>query len=61
MYIGLIYYVLGNLHPKLRSMLKGIHLLNVTYYKFIVKYGIDAVLEPIVDAVKSLEEVRTQV
>ena len=55
--VGMIYYTLGNLHPKYRSPLKGIQLLSVTDYSLIEKYGIDAILEPIVDAVKSLEEV----
>lgn len=55
--LGVIYYTLGNLHPKYRSPLKGIHLLNVTYYSVIQKYGIDAILEPIIGDVKSLEEV----
>ena len=39
------------------SPLKGIQLLNVTDYSLIEKYGIDAVLESIVHAVKRLEEV----
>ena len=54
--VGLIYYSLGNLHPKYRSPLKGIQLLSVTYYSLIEKYGIDAILEPIVADVKSLKE-----
>ena len=55
--VGMIYYTLGNLHPKYRSPLKGIQLLNVTDYSLIEKYGIDTILESIVDAVKRLEEV----
>ena len=44
--VGMIYYTLGNLQ-----------LLNVTDYSLIEKYGIDTILESIVDAVKRLEEV----
>ena len=53
---GLTYYTLGNLHPKYCSSLKSIHLLNAVYYHHIIKYGIDAILQPIVDAVKKLEQ-----
>lgn len=56
-FLGVIYYTLGNLHPKYRSALKGIHLLNVTFYNLIVKYSIDKIMEPIVMDVKTLEEV----
>lgn len=56
-FIGVVYYTLGNLHPKYRSSLKGIHLLSCTYYSLIQRYGIDSVLEPIVADVKCLEEV----
>lgn len=58
MHAGLTYYTLGNLHPKYRSSLKSIHLLNAVYYKHIAKYGIDTILQPIVDAVKKLEQAR---
>lgn len=60
-HIGVVYFTLGNLHPKYRSSLKGILLLNVTYYSQIQRYGIDAVLEPIFKDVKQLEEVYTLV
>ena len=55
--IGVVYYTLGNLHPKYQPALKGIHLLSCTYYSIIQWYGIDSVLEPIVADVKCLEEV----
>ena len=55
---GVVYYTLGNLHPKHRSPLKGIHLLNITYYSLIQRYGIDTILEPIIADVKRLEEVK---
>ena len=58
--IGLFYYTLGNLPPRLRSALKSIQLLTVCKYTDIVHYGIDIILEPIVESVKQLEEVSHQ-
>ena len=55
--LGCLYYTLGNLHPKLRSSLKGIHLLSIVKHSYVIKYGIDKILEPVVEAVKKLEEV----
>ena len=49
---------LGNLPSRLRSALKSIQLLTVCKYRDIVHYGIDTILEPIVESVKRLEEVR---
>ena len=54
---GLVYYVLGNLHPKLRSSLKSIQLLCAVKHAFIVKYGIERILQPIVEAIQELEKV----
>ena len=52
---GLFYYTLGNLHPKLRSTLDGINLLAIVKVSVIQTYGIDAILEPFVDAIRKLE------
>ena len=54
---GVVYCTHGNLHPKERSSLKGIHLISCTYYRLIQRYGIDSVLESTVADVKCLEEV----
>ena len=43
---GFLYYSLGNLHPKLRSSLKSIHLLSVAKQEYITKYGIEKMLQP---------------
>ena len=56
---GLFYYNLGNLHPKYRSSLDSIQLLAVALVSDIQRYGVDAILEPIVEEVKALEKVST--
>ncbi len=55
--IGIFYYTLGNIRPRLRSSLKSIHLVCVVKTKLIQKYGINAVLEPFVNDLKLLERV----
>ena len=56
---------MGNLRPQLCSSLKSIQLLNITKYKDVdkdvEKYGIDAIMEPIVDAIKEFENVSRKV
>ena len=49
--------MLGNLDPKLRSLLKSIQLLCVTRNPIIVKYGIEEILKPIVESIQALEKV----
>ena len=58
-FLGVFYYTLGNLHPKLRSTLQSIILLTVVETKLILKYGVDVILEPFVEAVASMEKVYT--
>ncbi len=58
-YVGLFYYLLGNLSPYLRSQLKSIQLLAVATAPTIIKYGPDKVLETFMDDLKILEEVCT--
>ena len=57
-HVGFFYYLLGNLSPYLRSQLKSIQLLAVAKAQVIVKYGADAILEPIMNDIKKLEQVR---
>ena len=57
-FIGMFYFCIGNLEPVLRSKLKSIYLLNMSYYSDIKKYGIDTILEPIVRELRILEKVR---
>ena len=54
---GLFYYNLGNLHPKYWANLDSIQLLAVVLVSDIQRYGIDAILRPIVEDVKTLEKV----
>lgn len=56
-HLGLVYYLLGNLHPKFRSSLKSIQLLCVARNSIIVKYGIAEIFRPIVEAIQELEGV----
>ena len=53
---GLFYYTLGNIRPRYRSQLKSIQLLAVVKRCVINKYGINAILEPIVDKILELEK-----
>jgi hypothetical protein len=53
----LFYYTLGNLSPKYRSSLKAIQLLAVLKTTDLMNYGVDAVLDPIMDDIKTLERV----
>ena len=59
--IGLVYYSLGNLDPRYRSSLKSIQLLSAVKYDIVVKYGIEEILKPTVEAIKKLEKVCTYV
>ena len=54
---GLVYYTLGNLHPELRSSLKSIQLLCAVKYSFVVKYGLNEIFKPVVEAILELEKV----
>lgn len=53
--LGILYYTLGNLDPKLRSSLKSIHLLSIAKYELIIRYGIEELLKPVVHDVLKLE------
>ncbi len=46
--------MLGNLHPKYRSRLKGIQLVALCKSKFIKEYSMDAILQPVVEDLKKL-------
>jgi len=51
---GLFYYNIRNVRPRHRSKLSSIRLLAITYRSHIKKYGMNAILQPIVDDVKKL-------
>ena len=56
-YLGLFYYVLGNIHPRLRAGLQCIQLVAVVKTSHITSYGIDKVLQPFMEDVQLLEKV----
>lgn len=56
--LGVVYYTLGNIHPKYRSQLDSIQLLAIATYPVIKKHGIDAILEPFLQDLKYLEQVQ---
>lgn len=55
--LGLLYYTLGNIEPKLRSKLQSIQLLCIVKDVYVQQYGIDAILAPFVEEIKLLEDV----
>ena len=55
--LGLFYYTLGNLEPRLRSPTNAIQLVSIVKTSYIDKYGIDMILEPFVQAITKLESV----
>ena len=59
--LALFYYTLGNIPPQHRSTLLAIQLLTIVKSQFLTKYGIDKILEPTIQAVAKLEEVRLHI
>lgn len=53
--LGLFYMVLGNIPSKYRSCLKMINLLAIVKASYVKTYGMDKILEPIVDDLKDFE------
>jgi hypothetical protein len=58
MYAGLFYYMLGNIDPKYRSRTESIQLLTIVRTTLINKYGINKILEPLIEKLNLLERVR---
>ena len=48
MYIGIVYFTLGNIQPSLRSDIHDIQLLLVAKYTSVEEFGIDKILEPLI-------------
>ena len=46
--LGIVFFTLGNIRPKLRSSLKAIHLVSVAISPIIDKYGLNRILEPFI-------------
>ena len=55
---GAFYYLLGNLHPRLRSRINTIQLLALAKCITISEYGIDRILEPVIEDIRKLESVK---
>lgn len=54
LYVGIFFYTLGNMSPKLRSRLSSIQLLGVVKTTLIKKYTMPVILQPIIKDVKKL-------
>lgn len=54
MCIGVFYFTLGNIPPEFRSKIRQIQLAAIVKCDHIKKYGVNAVLKPILDDVKQL-------
>ena len=52
--LGLFYFVLGNLHPALRSKMKYIHLAAIAPAGLIKTYGANTIMKLIVEDIKKL-------
>ena len=57
LHVGLFYYTLGNIHPRLRASLQTIQLVTAVRQSYIVKYGINEILKPFVEDIQKLESV----
>jgi hypothetical protein len=56
-FLGVIYLTLGNIPPLFRSTLNAIQLLAVATYPVIKEYGIDTLMEPIMNDLALIEQV----
>lgn len=52
--VAIFYFMLGNINPIKRSKLRGIQLLALCKHKMIKRYGINQIIKPIVDDIKTL-------
>ncbi len=52
--MGIVFFTIANLHPKYRSMLKAINLVAVANTTVVDEFGIDKVLQPMVDELNTL-------
>ncbi|XP_051158553.1 uncharacterized protein LOC127279936 [Leptopilina boulardi] len=52
--LGMIYWTLGNIHPMYRSNLKFMNLAGIVKSEDIQRYGMDAILAPIVENIQGL-------
>ena len=55
--LGAFYYMLGNIGPRLRSRVSRIQLLALAKYTTVVEFGIDKILQPVVQDIHKCESV----
>lgn len=55
--IGVFYYVIGNVEPRLRSSLRNIQLIACVTTPLLQKYGFEKVLRPFIDDANKLSNV----
>lgn len=48
--LGVVFYTLGNIHPKYRSTLRAINLAIVAVVPVIERHGINMILQPFISA-----------
>ena len=53
-FLGMFYFLLGNLHPRHRSSLKSIQLVAICKNTYIKKYGMNIVLQPFIEDMQKL-------
>ena len=57
LYLGVFYYMIGNIRPELRATQRAIQLIACVKSDYIKEYGFQPVLKPFIDDVKILAEV----
>ena len=55
--LGAFYFLLGNLHPRLRSKISTSQLLLLAKSSMVAEFGIDHMLQPVVKDIQKLESV----
>lgn len=53
--LGMFYWILANIYAELRSTLRSINLYAIVRYSYVVKFGIDKILNGFVESVKTLQ------
>ena len=54
--LGVVFFTVGNIHPKFRSSLRAIHLLIVPPYPVIAKHDLDEILKPFLSDLRVLSD-----
>ena len=56
-HVGAVYFMLGNIHPGLRSRLEAINLVCLFPYSLLAVHSFDEILRPLIADIKTLQEV----